>query len=162
MRLHKHILLLLSPFSKTSFGFQVFQHYTLEKSSLYASLFVLATFFLLNDTTEASFLQRKTVADQDIIPPVTIILTVYSHSSLLCVQLQIRLVALKTVDLRDIVQDAIISDHMRCGYVCTVGVLQGANHSGFPAVVATFSLSARVIVTYLLKDSSFLNYRIIL
>lgn len=46
-------------------------------------------------------------------------------------------------------------------YVPLFGVFQGANHSGFPAVVATFSLSARVISTYLLKDSPFLNYRII-
>ena len=33
-------------------------------------------------------------------------------------------------------------------YVPLFGVFQGANHSGFPAVVATFSLTTRVLVTY--------------
>ena len=46
-------------------------------------------------------------------------------------------------------------------YVPLFGVFQGANHSGFPAVVATFSLTTRVLVTYLFKDSPFLGYRII-
>ena len=46
-------------------------------------------------------------------------------------------------------------------YVPLFGVFQGANHSGFPAVVATFSLSTRVLVTYLFKDSPFLGHRII-
>lgn len=46
-------------------------------------------------------------------------------------------------------------------YVPLFGVFQGANHSGFPAVVATFSLTTRVVVTYLFKDSPFLGYRII-
>ena len=46
-------------------------------------------------------------------------------------------------------------------YVPLFGVFQGANHSGFPAIVATCSLTTRVIVTYLLKDSPFLGYRII-
>lgn len=46
-------------------------------------------------------------------------------------------------------------------YVPLFGVFQGANHSGFPAVVATFSLTARVLVTYLFKDSAFFGYRII-
>lgn len=46
-------------------------------------------------------------------------------------------------------------------YVPLFGVFQGANHSGFPAVVATFSLTTRVLVTYLFKDSPFFGYRII-
>ncbi len=46
-------------------------------------------------------------------------------------------------------------------YVPLFGVFQGANHSGFPAVVATFSLTTRVLVTYLFKDSPFLGHRII-
>ena len=46
-------------------------------------------------------------------------------------------------------------------YVPLFGVFQGANHSGIPTVVATCALSTRVIVTYLLKDSPFLGYRII-
>ena len=46
-------------------------------------------------------------------------------------------------------------------YVPLFGVFQGANHSGFPAVVATCALTTRVLVTYLLKDSAFLGYRII-
>lgn len=46
-------------------------------------------------------------------------------------------------------------------YVPLFGVFQGANHSGFPAVVATFSLTTRVLVTYLFMDSPFLGYRII-
>ena len=46
-------------------------------------------------------------------------------------------------------------------YVPLFGVFQGANHSGFPAIVATCALTARVLVTYLLKDSSFLGYRVI-
>ena len=46
-------------------------------------------------------------------------------------------------------------------YVPLFGVFQGASHSGFPAIVATCALTTRVLVTYLLKDSSFLVYRII-
>ncbi|MBQ3424619.1 MAG: MATE family efflux transporter [Clostridia bacterium] len=46
-------------------------------------------------------------------------------------------------------------------YVPLFGVFQGANHSGFPAIVATCALTTRVLVTYLLKDSAFLGYRII-
>ena len=46
-------------------------------------------------------------------------------------------------------------------YVPLFGVFQGASHSGFPAIVATCALTTRVLVTYLLKDSSFLGYRII-
>lgn len=46
-------------------------------------------------------------------------------------------------------------------YVPLFGVFQGANHSGFPAVVATFSLTTRVLVTYLFMDSPFFGYRII-
>ena len=46
-------------------------------------------------------------------------------------------------------------------YVPLFGVFQGANHSGFPAVVATCALTMRVLVTYLFKDSAFLGYRII-
>ena len=46
-------------------------------------------------------------------------------------------------------------------YVPLFGVFQGANHSGFPAVVATFSLTTRVLTTYLFKDSPFLGYHII-
>ena len=46
-------------------------------------------------------------------------------------------------------------------YVPLFGLFQGANHSGVPAVVATFSLTTRVLVTYLMKDSPFFGYRII-
>ena len=46
-------------------------------------------------------------------------------------------------------------------YVPLFGVFQGSNHSGFPAIVATSALTTRVLVTYLLKDSAFLGYRII-
>lgn len=46
-------------------------------------------------------------------------------------------------------------------YVPLFGVFQGANHSGIPTIVATCALTTRVIVTYLLKDSNFLGYRII-
>ena len=46
-------------------------------------------------------------------------------------------------------------------YVPLFGVFQGAGHSGFPAIVAALSLSARVVTTYLFKDSPFLGYRII-
>ena len=46
-------------------------------------------------------------------------------------------------------------------YVPLFGVFQGASHSGYPAIVATCALTTRVLVTYLLKDSSFLGYRII-
>ena len=38
-------------------------------------------------------------------------------------------------------------------YVPLFGVFQGANHSGFPAIVATCALTTRVVVTYLFKDS---------
>lgn len=46
-------------------------------------------------------------------------------------------------------------------YVPLFGVFQGAGKSGVPAVVATCSLTARVVSTYLFKDSSFLGYRIV-
>ena len=46
-------------------------------------------------------------------------------------------------------------------YVPLFGVFQGAGHSGVPAVVATCSLTARVLSTYLFKDSPFLGVRII-
>ena len=46
-------------------------------------------------------------------------------------------------------------------YVPLFGVFQGTGHSGVPAVVATCSLSARVLSTYLFKDSPFLGVRII-
>lgn len=45
-------------------------------------------------------------------------------------------------------------------YVPLFGVFQGANHSGFPAVVATCALTTRVVVTYLFKDSPFFGYSI--
>ena len=46
-------------------------------------------------------------------------------------------------------------------YLPLFGVFQGANHSGFPTIVATGALGVRVIVTYLFRYSSFLGYRII-
>lgn len=45
-------------------------------------------------------------------------------------------------------------------YVPLFGVFQGANHSGFPAIVATCALTTRVIVTYLFKDSPIFGYSI--
>ena len=46
-------------------------------------------------------------------------------------------------------------------YLPLFGVFQGANHSGFPTIVATGALGVRVLVTYLFRYSSFLGYRII-
>lgn len=46
-------------------------------------------------------------------------------------------------------------------YIPLFGVYQGTGHSGVPTVVATCALGLRVVVTYLLKDSSFLGYSII-
>lgn len=46
-------------------------------------------------------------------------------------------------------------------YIPLFGVFQGANHSGFPTIVACCALSIRVIVTYLFRYSPFLGYSII-
>ncbi|MBR0398060.1 MAG: MATE family efflux transporter [Eubacterium sp.] len=46
-------------------------------------------------------------------------------------------------------------------YVPLFGVFQGANHSGFPTIVATCALSMRVLVTYLFRYSAFFGYTII-
>ena len=46
-------------------------------------------------------------------------------------------------------------------YIPLFGVFQGTKHTSVPTFVALAALSARVIVTYLLKDSPFLGYRII-
>ena len=46
-------------------------------------------------------------------------------------------------------------------YLPLFGVFQGSNHTGIPTLVATGALGTRVIVTYLLRYSSFLGYRII-
>lgn len=46
-------------------------------------------------------------------------------------------------------------------YVPLFGVFQGSNHGGVPTVVATGALGVRVCVTYLLRYSEFLGYRII-
>lgn len=46
-------------------------------------------------------------------------------------------------------------------YIPLFGVFQGTNHSAVPTLVATCALTVRVIVTYLLKDSSFLGMKII-
>ncbi|MBQ2626367.1 MAG: multi antimicrobial extrusion protein MatE, partial [Eubacterium sp.] len=46
-------------------------------------------------------------------------------------------------------------------YVPLFGVFQGANHSGFPTIVATCALSVRVLVTYLFRYSAFFGYTII-
>ena len=46
-------------------------------------------------------------------------------------------------------------------YVPLFGVFQGTGHSAVPAVVAICSLSARVLSTYLFRDSPFIGYRII-
>ena len=46
-------------------------------------------------------------------------------------------------------------------YIPLFGVYQGSNHPGIPTIVATGALGMRVLVTYLLRYSSFLGYRII-
>ena len=46
-------------------------------------------------------------------------------------------------------------------YVPLFGVFQGANHSGFPTIVATCALSMRVFVTYLFRYSSLFGHTII-
>ena len=47
-------------------------------------------------------------------------------------------------------------------YVPVFGVFQGANHTAFPTLVATFALTTRVLVTYIFKDNSnYFGYSII-
>lgn len=46
-------------------------------------------------------------------------------------------------------------------YIPLFGVFQGANHTAFPAVVATVALSVRVLVTYLFRYSTFFGLSII-
>ena len=46
-------------------------------------------------------------------------------------------------------------------YIPLFGVFQGAGHGGIPTIVATCALTTRVIVTYLLRYSSFFGYSII-
>ena len=46
-------------------------------------------------------------------------------------------------------------------YIPLFGVFQGTNHSLVPTIVATCALTVRVIVTYLLRYSSFFGYSII-
>ena len=46
-------------------------------------------------------------------------------------------------------------------YVPLFGVFQGANHSGFPTIVATCALSMRVFVTYLFRYCSLFGHTII-
>ena len=46
-------------------------------------------------------------------------------------------------------------------YVPLFGLYQGCGHSVFPMIVAFSALTTRVFVTYLLKDSTFIGYRII-
>ena len=46
-------------------------------------------------------------------------------------------------------------------YIPLFGVFQGANHSGFPTVVATCALGIRVCVTYLFRYSSVFGHTII-
>lgn len=46
-------------------------------------------------------------------------------------------------------------------YIPLFGVFQGAGHGGVPTVVATCALGTRVFVTYLVRYTSFLGYRII-
>lgn len=46
-------------------------------------------------------------------------------------------------------------------YIPLFGVFQGANHSGFPTIVACCALSIRVIVTYLFRYSPFFGHTII-
>lgn len=46
-------------------------------------------------------------------------------------------------------------------YIPLFGLYQGMGHSGFPTIVATCALGVRVIVTYLLRYSPFLGYKII-
>lgn len=46
-------------------------------------------------------------------------------------------------------------------YIPLFGVFQGTNHSLVPTFVATFALTTRVIVTYLLRYSTFLGIKII-
>lgn len=46
-------------------------------------------------------------------------------------------------------------------YIPLFGVFQGAGHGGVPTIVATCALGTRVFVTYLVRYTSFLGYRII-
>lgn len=46
-------------------------------------------------------------------------------------------------------------------YIPLFGVFQGSNHSFLPMIVATSALSTRVLVTYLLRNRSFLGHTII-
>ncbi len=46
-------------------------------------------------------------------------------------------------------------------YIPLFGLFQGANHSGFPTVVASVALGVRVLVTYLFRYSDFLGYTVI-
>ncbi len=46
-------------------------------------------------------------------------------------------------------------------YIPLFGLFQGMGHSEFPTIVATCALGVRVAVTYILRYSSFLGYRII-
>ena len=59
---------------------------------------------------------------------------------------------LRTVSLTNIIL---------ASYIPLFGLFQGARHSSVPTVVALAALSARVAVTYLLKDSPYFGYRII-
>ncbi|MDO4735346.1 MAG: multi antimicrobial extrusion protein MatE, partial [Lachnospiraceae bacterium] len=46
-------------------------------------------------------------------------------------------------------------------YIPLFGLFQGANHSGFPTIVASVALGVRVLVTYLFRYSDFLGYSVI-
>ncbi|MBR4666489.1 MAG: MATE family efflux transporter [Lentisphaeria bacterium] len=54
-----------------------------------------------------------------------------------------------------------LTNILLASYIPLFGVFQGTKHTSVPTFVALAALSARVIVTYLLKDSPFLGYRII-
>lgn len=59
---------------------------------------------------------------------------------------------LKTVALTNIILSL---------YIPLFGLYQGANHSGFPTVIASVALGVRVLVTYLFRYSDFLGYTVI-
>ena len=46
-------------------------------------------------------------------------------------------------------------------YIPLFGLYQGMGHSGFPTIVATCALGVRVLVTYLVRYSSFIGYQIV-
>lgn len=46
-------------------------------------------------------------------------------------------------------------------YIPLFGLYQGMGHSEFPTIVATCALGVRVVITFLLRHSSFLGYQII-